>query len=523
MAESVHKINGNDDNNNNDNDNNNSSSNSRSSSSSSSSDNDNDNNENDNNKNDHEHNQKYPIQSGIPPWHTLSCVILLVAITIPNLPTIASLDDYATVETFTHCKFPNYLSLWNMGMIRLFIGSIVFSLTTYLVFVSEGWDLYANYLQHTKLQRVVIKITGVRALCAFTSFSWILLGIGFVARGLICVAFYLVEQQQLQQEQLQDGRSNNEDDDDDVTKNIMIGMFQQYILHPHTWFLRLTFIAWELAAPFAMLTSVISKYVLWPQAIKGGKPHNLAGIRNQLQHNWNSIFVLTETALLGGIPVCLHHISLATGFGVCYMLFTWITGKYYFGSPTVGPQYLYFFMDTTLGKITTYAMVGLLFAMTMLYLLFSEYATNTDCQNDHGSDCFYGDAWYCNDSADVSNLDLNTDFDDSAIHSGCDTGVHFSYSDNKWYCKDDGPKGPVDWNSFIAPGCVDLNFPQYATNDDCQNDHGEDCVFGEGCYCTDGTDVSNFDYTFDFDNNFIHSNCNDKSNRIVNQQSQDLI
>mmetsp|Transcript_58375 Transcript_58375/g.66179 ORF Transcript_58375/g.66179 Transcript_58375/m.66179 type:complete len:399 (+) Transcript_58375:93-1289(+) len=356
MAESVHKINGNDDNNNNDNDNNNSSSNSSSSSSSSKN--------SDNENNDHEHNQKYPIQSGIPPWHTLSCVVLMAAITIPNLPTIESLDDYATVETFTHCKFPNYLSLWSMGILRLVIGGIVFSLTTYLVCISEGWDLYANYLQHTKLQRVVIKITGVRALCAFTSFSWILLGIGFVSRGLICVAFYLVEQQQ------QEG-SNNDDDDDDVTKNIIIGIFQQYILHPHTWFLRLTFIAWELAAPFAMLTSVISKYVLWPQAIKGGKPHNLAGIRNQLQHNWNSIFVLTETALLGGIPVCLHHISLATGFGVCYMLFTWITGKYYFGSPTVGPQYLYFFMDTTLGNVTTYAMVGLLFAMTMLYLLFS--------------------------------------------------------------------------------------------------------------------------------------------------------
>eukprot|EP00751_Fragilariopsis_kerguelensis_P050481 CAMPEP_0171053916 /NCGR_PEP_ID=MMETSP0736-20130129/54784_1 /TAXON_ID=186038 /ORGANISM="Fragilariopsis kerguelensis, Strain L26-C5" /LENGTH=246 /DNA_ID=CAMNT_0011507977 /DNA_START=81 /DNA_END=821 /DNA_ORIENTATION=+ len=195
MAESVHKINGNDDNNNNDNDNNNSSSNSSSSSSSSKN--------SDNENNDHEHNQKYPIQS---------CVVLMAAITIPNLPTIESLDDYATVETFTHCKFPNYLSLWSMGILRLVIGGIVFSLTTYLVCISEGWDLYANYLQHTKLQRVVIKITGVRALCAFTSFSWILLGIGFVSRGLICVAFYLVEQQQ------QEG-SNNDDDDDDVTKN----------------------------------------------------------------------------------------------------------------------------------------------------------------------------------------------------------------------------------------------------------------------------------------------------------------
>ena len=374
MVESMNKINGNDDSYDNGNDNGNS----NSSSSSSSSDN-----------KDHEHNQKYPIQSGIPPWHTISCVVLMIAITIPNLPTIESLDDYATVETFTHCKFPNYLSLWRMGLLRLCIGGIIFSLTIYLVFVSEGWDLYANYLPHTKLQRVVIKITGVRALCAFTSCAWLLLGMGFISRGLICVAYSLVVEQQQQEQQHDDG---------DVYKN-MIRMFQTYILHPKTWFLRLTFMAWELAAPFAMLTSVISKYVLWPQAIKGGKPHNLAGIRNQLQHNWNSIFVFVEVALLGGIPVCLQHISLATGFGVCYMLFTWITGKYYFGSPTVGPQYLYFFMDTTLGKVTTYAMLGLLCAMTLLYFLFS--VTVQQLDNIGNNTATYGDN---NDASLLVNL-----------------------------------------------------------------------------------------------------------------------
>jgi len=136
---------------------------------------------------------------------------------------------------------------------------------------------------------------------------------------------------------------------------------------------------------------------------------------------------------------------------------------------------------------------------------FPEWATNDDCKKDHGSDCIYGDAWYCNDGADVSNLN----FDDAAIHTGCDTGVHFSFSDNKWYCKDDSPEGPADWNAFIAPGCNDPEFPKYAKDADCQKDWGKNCALGEGWYCTNGPDVSNFDYTFGFDASFIHSDCND--------------
>ena len=139
---------------------------------------------------------------------------------------------------------------------------------------------------------------------------------------------------------------------------------------------------------------------------------------------------------------------------------------------------------------------------------FPEYATNADCQTNFGSDCEYGDGWYCNDGTDVSKID-SKDFDDSAIHAGCDTGVHFSLSYSKWYCKDDGPEGDVDSNSFIAKGCNDPDFPKYAKNADCQTDWGKDCVFGDGWYCSDGTDVSSYDYTFDFDDSFIHSNCND--------------
>jgi preprotein translocase subunit SecG len=68
------------------------------------------------------------------------------------------------------------------------------------------------------------------------------------------------------------------------------------------------------------------------------------------------------------------------------MIFTWLLGIYYFGNVgnttsnnsketkkaiVIGPQYIYFFMDTSMGIITTYCMVGLLFAMMIICILFS--------------------------------------------------------------------------------------------------------------------------------------------------------
>jgi hypothetical protein len=143
-----------------------------------------------------------------------------------------------------------------------------------------------------------------------------------------------------------------------------------------------------------VLTSTVIKYVIWPAALRAGpeSPHNLAGWRNQLQHNCNSIFSLLEVTLLGGIPVSLHHITLPIFVGCIYMILTWILGiLYYFNSSTlnntkgkntkgnntntnkvvVGPQYIYFFMDTSMGIMTTYCMIGLLLAMMIIYILFS--------------------------------------------------------------------------------------------------------------------------------------------------------
>jgi len=299
---------------------------------------------------------KYPIQSGIPPWHSIVFVVVAGIITVMYLPSSESLDDYATVDVLTNSKYPQYLPLLMLGVLRIVVGCCAIALTIYLAcFVEGGWVLYPNYLQSkSKLRHVPLKLTGFGTLCPFTSMSWLLFGVGFIMRGLLGVVLH-EQQQQQQQQQQQDG---------------LHGLL--FLLLKNRTYLRITFVMWELTAPFAMLTSSIIKYAIWPMALKGGKKHNLSCFRNQLQHNSNSILSLMEVAVLGGIPVCLDHLAYAILFGCFYMIFTWCTGIYYHGNQTtIGPQYIYFFMDTTLGAITSYAILGLLIALTTCFVLFS--------------------------------------------------------------------------------------------------------------------------------------------------------
>ena len=99
-----------------------------------------------------------------------------------------------------------------------------------------------------------------------------------------------------------------------------------------------------------MLVSSAITYSIWPQVKKGGKPHNLAGFRNQLQHNFNSFAALLEVTLLGGISVEFSHLSMAAAYGVVYVVFTWLMGKYYFGNKTVGLAMFSFVVEMFLGS-----------------------------------------------------------------------------------------------------------------------------------------------------------------------------
>jgi len=131
---------------------------------------------------------------------------------------------------------------------------------------------------------------------------------------------------------------------------------------------RICILLFEISAPAAMLVSVVVKYVLWPKALAGNGSANLKQFKILLQHNANIIMCLVEVGLLGGLPVRLADMALAPLFGIVYILFAWSVRFRWV--PSGDAQFLYFFLDTTLGKTSTIALLGLLVMQLLFYGIF---------------------------------------------------------------------------------------------------------------------------------------------------------
>ena len=287
-----------------------------------------------------------PLTSGMPPWSALTYVFTVLPVCIPFLPSVDEIDSISQPSIWTKRKFPDLISLQGLAFLRLGMAGIALGLAVFLC-LGPGWDVYPNYKPQSKLRRVHIPLKGIGTMCPFTSWSWFLLGVGFLCRGTIALAAHKVAAET------------------ETAPEWAVSVLE------NLWIFRAALILWELSAPFAILVSTVIKYAIWPEAIKGGKPHNLAGFRNQLQHNLNSISILAEATLLGGPPVTFSHLSVAFLMGVIYISFTWTMAVVYFGGKDVGPQYIYWFFDTTLGKTTTIAIVALTAALAFFFVLFS--------------------------------------------------------------------------------------------------------------------------------------------------------
>lgn len=266
-----------------------------------------------------------------PPWQAGFFVGTLLALSIVTLPT--DLDDLATVETFTTRIFPELLSLSALAIIRLGIASTIWMLTIYMV-IRDSWEIETTYRPQSKLQNTTIHMKGLRTLCPFTSWCWIMLGINFSSSGYIALMAHM-------------GR------EDEIER----------------WMLRVALIFWELSAPFALLVSAVVRYAIWPVVLATRRKHSLGGFRNQMQHNMNSVYALAEMALLGGLPLEFAHLSLASLVGSIYILFTWFN-CYFYADKKYGPQYIYWFMDPSLGKTSFFALVALLAALVSSFVTF---------------------------------------------------------------------------------------------------------------------------------------------------------
>jgi hypothetical protein len=296
------------------------------------------------------------VRSASPPIHTVFVFLIAMSLCIWALPTVESLDRYATIETFTTPIFKEgllNLSPLALGVIRMVFAIICMVIT--IMKMNRCVNFKLTYLSGSKLRKGTVDMKGMRTQGFFTSWAWNLLGFYFFLSGTISLLSYY-------------GRED--------------------VLHVHPWIVRGALIAFEIAAPCAILTSFVVTYALWPQAYKthgASGTIGFKGVVNSFQHNVNTLMVLLEVCLLGGVPVKISHAALAPIFAGCYQLFLWCMTNYWM--PKHGPLHLYFFMDTTLGKRTTIFMVVLLVVMLFFFSAFAllEMAVTKIEEGNHGA------------------------------------------------------------------------------------------------------------------------------------------
>lgn len=277
-----------------------------------------------------------------PSAQSVAFVLTVTAACIATLPNIFStIDSVATIETCTTPLFPEYLSRSSLGWIRL---GFSFLIGTVAVFKCFGDNyLHVHYLKGSKLTHSPVSVGGLRTQAMFTSWSWNLLGLSFAFSGLLTL--YIDDS----------SRKYNRDE-------IMALPYMQ-------WALRASILLFEISAPVAMLVSAVIKYAIWPRAL-ASKEGNTSGLKDKLtllQHNSNIIMSLAEVGLLGGLPIRLADIALAPLFGVIYILFSWGMRFKWIPGET---HFLYFFLDTTLGRTSTIALMALTAILMMFYGIF---------------------------------------------------------------------------------------------------------------------------------------------------------
>lgn len=187
------------------------------------------------------------------------------------------------------------------------------------LFANNGAVTNVRYLKGSKLKECVVHFERWGTLMWFTAQSWVLLGFYFA--GASYLGFCAVSDH---------------------------GLLAQDQKPPPQALLRAVLVAWEIAAPNAMLVSTIITYVIWPEVLTKGGPALTEVLKKPTvlaQHNLNSVFVFANLALTA-TPVVAAHAPIIPLFGLAYVvLFTWLPAPYV--APQHGATYLYFFFGTS--------------------------------------------------------------------------------------------------------------------------------------------------------------------------------
>jgi hypothetical protein len=262
--------------------------------------------------------------------------MLQTALMVYWLPSLESLDRVAAIETFTKRTFPELISIKQLAYIRLAFAAIIW-LTSREFYFGPGVPLQTSYMPGTKLKTAIIPLKAWRTLCTFTSVAWLILGMSFTLSGFIAL--------------------NAEEAPQRISAPL----------------LRAAIIFWTASAPYTLLVAGIIRYVIWPQVLRdGGTTEDLRCLRNRLMHNFNVLMAVSELALLGGIGIRLEDMVFGTLLGCLYTLFMWCMTNSWGVKKDDGPQYIYFFCDTTLpGLRPTQSLIGLMGVLSIFMVLFA--------------------------------------------------------------------------------------------------------------------------------------------------------
>jgi hypothetical protein len=139
----------------------------------------------------------------------------------------------------------------------------------------------------------------------------------------------------------------------------------------HKRLLRIAILVWEIAAPITMLVAAVIRYVMWPAVLRRGGAHSLNSWRNIWMHNMNVLMAVLERCVLSGLPIRVTEWSMAPLYGCVYVVFSW-NMIYAWNDRQHGPQFIYFFLDTTMpGYYCSKALLSLLFVLTTFYAIFT--------------------------------------------------------------------------------------------------------------------------------------------------------
>jgi len=283
-----------------------------------------------------------------PPTHSVISFILIAFLAIAMMVSKEELDENATIDLFTHRLFPDLLSLQGLVFVRTMFAIFIWGITILTVFFDEGWITQTTYVSTSKLSQSNIVMRGIHTQFPYTSVTWNLLGCSMASSAFIAY-------------QATASRTST--------------------ISP--WLLRFSLLCWEATAPNTLLVSAVVKYVIWPGCLKrNGTSANCRSWRSLIWHNANAAMSLSEAFFLGGLPVYVSHISISIILGCVYVLFSWC---YMYSWPTTTtaiieeakvtkkgrPNFLYFFMDTTLGWTATYSIYALLLTLMVFQFLFA--------------------------------------------------------------------------------------------------------------------------------------------------------